>query len=142
MLQHTANRLRTLTSNPPITICNESHRFFVADQLQEVGLLGEVILEPTGRNTAPAATLAALLSPDPNTILIVLAADHILEDLEAFTQAVTKAISLAEKGKLVTFGVEPSEPHTGYGYIERGEPIDSGFIVKSFKEKPNELAAS
>ena len=142
MLQHTANRLKTLTSNPPITICNESHRFFVADQLQEVGLLGEVILEPTGRNTAPAATLAALLSPDPNTILIVLAADHILEDLEAFTQAVTKAVSLAEKGKLVTFGVEPSEPHTGYGYIERGEPIDSGFIVKSFKEKPNELAAA
>ena len=142
MLQHTANRLRTLTSNPPITICNESHRFFVAEQLQEVGLLGEVVLEPVGRNTAPAATLAALLSNDPSTILIVLAADHVLEDLEAFAQAITKAISLAEKGKLVTFGVEPSEPHTGYGYIERGEPIDSGFTVRSFKEKPNEQAAA
>ena len=120
MLQNTAKRLKSITSNPPITICNESHRFFVAEQLQEVDLLGEIILEPVGRNTAPAATLAALLSDDPRSIFIVVAADHILDDLEAFTEALTKAVTLAERGKIVTFGIPPSEPHIGYGYIERG----------------------
>ena len=97
-------------------------------------------LEPTGRNIAPAATL---LSNDLDTVfLILLAGNHILDDLEAFTEAVNNAIALAEEGKLVTFGAAPSEPHTGYGYIERGKPIDSAFAVKSFKEKPNRDAAA
>ena len=136
MLQTTVNRLSDLDINSSITICNEVHRFFVAEQLREIDKLGSIILEPVGRNTAPAIALAALnVKDDP--LLLVLAADHVIKDQAAFSAAVTQAIPLAEAGKLVTFGIVPSAPHTGYGYIKRGNDIGEGFRVDEFAEKPS-----
>ena len=137
MLQQTAERLSRLPISESITICNEEHRFFVAEQLREIDALGKIILEPVGRNTAPAIALAALLEKEDDPLLLVLAADHVIADQDAFTDAVMKAVPLAEAGKLVTFGIVPSEPHTGYGYIEAGEPVDGAYSVASFKEKPD-----
>ncbi len=137
MLQQTAERLSDLPTYESITICNEEHRFFVAEQLREIDALGKIILEPVGRNTAPAIALAALLEREEDPLLLVLAADHVIADQYAFTDAVRKAVPLAEAGKLVTFGIVASEPHTGYGYIEAGEPLDSAYAVASFKEKPD-----
>ena len=118
MLQQTVERLSDLPVSKPITICNEEHRFFVAEQLREVDAIGEILLEPVGRNTAPAIGLAALAKRDADPLLLVLAADHLIADQIAFTKAVMEAIPLAEEGKLVTFGIVPTEPHTGYGYIK------------------------
>ena len=136
MLQETVQRIGGLSTSASVTICNEEHRFFVAEQLREIESLGKIILEPVGRNTAPAIALAAL-SVENDPLLLVLAADHIIENTDAFTHAVLRAIPLAEAGKLVTFGVVPAEPHVGYGYIEAGEGLGDGFDVISFKEKPN-----
>ena len=137
MLQQTAERLSGLPRSQSITICNEEHRFFVAEQLREIDALGKIILEPEGRNTAPAIALAALLEKEDDPLLLVLAADHVVADQDAFTDAVMKAVPLAEAGKLVTFGVVPSEPHTGYGYIEAGDSLSNARPVISFKEKPD-----
>ena len=135
MLQSTVKRLSNLDIQSLVTICNETHRFFVAEQLREIDKLGSIILEPASRNTAPAIALAALsLKDDP--LLLVLAADHVVQDEGAFTRAVSAAVPLAESGKLVTFGVNPNEPHTGYGYIKRGENVGSGYSVDRFVEKP------
>ena len=142
MLQQTAERLSGLPCSDLVTICNEEHRFFVAEQLREIDALGKIILEPVGRNTAPAIALAALLEKEDDPLLLVLAADHVIADQDAFTDAVTRAVPLAEAGKLVTFGVVPSEPHTGYGYIEAGEPFKGAYAVASFKEKPNSATAA
>jgi len=140
MLQSTIKRLEGLDIQSSVTICNEEHRFFVAEQLRAIDKLGTIILEPVGRNTAPAIALAAL-SVDDDPLLLVLAADHVIQDEAAFTSAVYAAIPLAESGKLVTFGIEPNEPNTGYGYIKRGEQKDDGFAVDQFVEKPSvELA--
>ena len=117
MLQSTSNRLKGLDIRSSVVICNEEHRFFVAEQLREIDRLDSIILEPVGRNTAPAIALAALVS-DGDPLLLVLAADHVIQDEVAFSAAVTDALPLAEAGKLVTFGIVPSEPHTGYGYIK------------------------
>ena len=136
MLQETVQRIVGLSTSESVTICNEEHRFFVAEQLREIESLGKIILEPVGRNTAPAIALAAL-SVENDPLLLVLAADHIIENTDAFAHAVLRAIPLAEAGKLVTFGVVPAEPHVGYGYIEAGEGLGDGFDVISFKEKPN-----
>ena len=136
MLQTTVKRLSELDINSSITICNEEHRFFVAEQLREIDKLGSIILEPVGRNTAPAIALAALSAKD-DPLLLVLAADHVIQDEAAFSAAVTQAIPLAEAGKLVTFGIVPSEPHTGYGYIKRGNDLGEGFKVDEFVEKPS-----
>jgi mannose-1-phosphate guanylyltransferase len=136
MLQTTVNRLSGLDIQSPITICNEEHRFFVAEQLREIDKLGSIILEPVARNTAPAIALAALTAKD-DPLLLVLAADHVIKDESAFSSAVTKAIPLAEAGKLVTFGIVPREPHTGYGYIKRGDDLGEGFKVDEFVEKPS-----
>jgi mannose-1-phosphate guanylyltransferase len=136
MLQTTVNRLSGLDIQSPITICNEEHRFFVAEQLREIDKLGSIILEPVGRNTAPAIALAALTAKD-DPLLLVLAADHVIQDEDAFREAVIRAIPLAEAGKLVTFGIVPSAPHTGYGYIKRGKDIGEGFEVDAFVEKPS-----
>ena len=142
MLQQTIERLSDLDTFESITLCNEEHRFFVAEQLREIDALGKIILEPVGRNTAPAIALAALAEEDKDPLLLVLAADHVIANQASFTDAVMKAVPLAEAGKLVTFGIVPSEPHTGYGYIEAGEPLDGAHLVASFKEKPNaEMAA-
>ena len=142
MLQQTAERLSDLPTSEPITICNEEHRFFVAEQLREIDALGKVILEPVGRNTAPAIALAALIEEEDDPLLLVLAADHVIADQDAFTETVMKAVPLAETGKLVTFGIAPSEPHTGYGYIEAGNPVDDAYYVASFKEKPDSATAT
>ena len=137
MLQSTVKRLEGLNVESSITICNEEHRFFVAEQLREIDKLGSIILEPVGRNTAPAIALAALSSKDDeDPMLLVLAADHVIQDEAAFTKAVSDAIPLAESGKLVTFGVVAHEPNTGYGYIKRGAPQGVGFAVDMFVEKP------
>lgn len=135
MLQNTMKRLKGLDISSSVTICNEEHRFFVAEQLREIGNPGSIILEPVGRNTAPAIALAALLAED-DPLLLVLAADHIILDEVAFTNAVTDAIPLAESGRLVTFGITPDKPHRGYGYIKKGHRDGSGFIVDRFIEKP------
>ena len=136
MLQETVQRIKGLPTSESVTICNEEHRFFVAEQLREIESLGKIILEPAGRNTAPTIALAAL-SVENDPLLLVLAADHTIENTSAFTNAVQQAIPLAEAGKLVTFGIVPTKPHLGYGYIEAGGDFDSGFDVISFKEKPD-----
>ena len=112
MLQETVQRIKGLPTSESVTICNEEHRFFVAEQLREIESLGKIILEPAGRNTAPAIALAAL-SVENDPLLLVLAADHIIENTGAFTNAVQQAIPLAEAGKLVTFGIVPTKPHVG-----------------------------
>ncbi len=140
MLQVTLKRLEYLETLPPLTICNENHRFIVAEQLREIDSLGPIILEPVGRNTAPAISLAAQVATgDP--LLLVLAADHVIENQQAFTDAITQAIPLAEQGKLVTFGIVPTSAHCGYGYIKRGEALASGFSVDQFVEKPDQETA-
>ena len=133
----TVERLSELPTSQSITICNEEHRFFVAEQLREIGALGRIILEPVGRNTAPAIALAAIADKESDPLLLVLAADHVIADQRAFTEAIMKAVPHAEAGKLVTFGIVPTEPHTGYGYIEAGSAHAGAYEVSSFKEKPD-----
>jgi mannose-1-phosphate guanylyltransferase len=135
MIQATVKRLSGIDVDSSITICNQEHRFFVAEQLREINQLGSIILEPVGRNTAPAIALAALAAKD-DPLLLVLAADHVIKDEAAFSKAVSEAIPLAESGRLVTFGIVPTEPNTGYGYIKRGQKQGTGFTICSFVEKP------
>jgi len=141
MLQETLSRLDGLDFQSPLVICNEEHRFIVAEQLRETGISGsEIILEPIGRNTAPAIAVAAFhaLAKDKNAMLLVLAADHVIGDVKAFHSAIAQAEVLANKGKLVTFGIVPDQPETGYGYIKRGDAIGSeGYEVDCFVEKPD-----
>lgn len=135
MLQATMRRLCKLEINSLVTICNEDHRFFVAEQLRDINVSGEIILEPASRNTAPAVAIAALTSEN-DPLLLILAADHVIKDESSFASAINDAIPLAKAGKLVTFGIVPNEPNVGYGYINKGEPAGSGFLVKKFVEKP------
>ena len=138
MFQATHKRLDGLGVQSSITICNEEHRFFVAEQLREIGKLGTIILEPVGRNTAPAIALAALSSNDgDDPLLLVLAADHVIQDEAGFIKTVMDAVPLAESGKLVTFGIVAHEPHSGYGYIKKGAALGAGFTVDKFVEKPS-----
>lgn len=140
MLQSTFSRLDELKIDSAITICNEEHRFFVAEQLREINQKSKIILEPFGKNTAPAIALASFIQ-EKDPLLLVLSADHLIEDKKAFTKAIESAVPLAEKGKLVTFGIKPSSPNTGYGYIKKGKSIKNGFFVESFEEKPTEAVA-
>ena len=145
MLQATVSRLEGLQVTEPLVICNDQHRFLVAEQLRQINkLANNIILEPVGRNTAPAIALAALsatLKDDDDPILLVLAADHVIEDVKAFHQAVESALIFAEQGQLVTFGIVPTGPETGYGYIQRGDEFvvsdSSAYKVQRFVEKPN-----
>ena len=138
MLQDTLKRLDGLDIETSLIICNQEHRFLVAEQLQEINRLGSIILEPVGRNTAPAIGLAALSLPlNKDPLLLVLPADHVIKDQVSFTKTIKSAIPLAESGKLITFGILANEPNTGYGYIKKGESCDSGFIVDAFIEKPS-----
>lgn len=141
MLQNTVKRLSRLDVKSSVVICNEEHRFFVAEQLREIEKLDSIILEPVARNTAPAIGLAAFLARDEDPLLLVLAADHVVHDETSFTEAVSDAICLAESGKLVTFGIVPKDANTGYGYIKRGRSHDVGFVVDQFVEKPTSEAA-
>jgi mannose-1-phosphate guanylyltransferase len=141
MLQQTLLRLTDIEHESPITICNEEHRFLVAEQLREIDQLGQIILEPIGRNTAPAIALAAYAAlqnkPDNDPLLLVLPADHLIRNEAGLSEAVSNAIPLAMDGKLVTFGVKPLSPHTGYGYIKKGSAIGDGFAIDQFVEKPD-----
>lgn len=137
MLQETLSRLASLKTAQPITLCNEDHRFLVAEQLREIDQAGTIVLEPAGRNTAPAVALAANLALGDDPLLLVLAADHIIADKDGFTEAIEKAVPLAESGKLVTFGIVPQTAHTGYGYIQAGEDVGDAQKVVQFVEKPS-----
>ncbi|ULK51950.1 mannose-1-phosphate guanylyltransferase/mannose-6-phosphate isomerase [Citrobacter portucalensis] len=145
MLQETVTRLDTLKHKPPMFICNEEHRFIVAEQLRQENFQHSgIILEPVGRNTAPAIALAALkaIQTGEDPLLLVLAADHVIQDHNAFTNVIEHAVTSAENGNLITFGIVPTAPETGYGYIKKGELIDNGvFAVDRFVEKPNLVTA-
>ncbi len=144
MLQMTLLRLQGLSGiAAPLAICNQEHRFLVAEQLHSINSApAGILLEPVARNTAPAVALAAFsaLESNPNALLLVLPADHCIGDVSAFQVGVDKAREAAEAGYLVTFGILPETAETGYGYIERGEALDSvagAFSIQRFVEKPN-----
>ncbi|WP_438766473.1 mannose-1-phosphate guanylyltransferase/mannose-6-phosphate isomerase [Kushneria sp. TE3] len=141
LLQQTLSRLDGLgTAGAPIVICNQAHRFLIAEQLRQVGIeRADIMLEPEGRNTAPAIALAALqaLEHDETAQLVIMPADHVIKDQGAFATAVHQARELARQGYLVTFGIEPHTPHTGYGYIRAGSALEYGFTVERFVEKPD-----
>ncbi len=136
-----ANALENVES--PIVVCNEEHRFLVAEQLLEIGVKAQhILLEPCAKNTAPAITLAALLHMNPDANLLVLPADHLLEDISVFQNAITQALACSNNDYLFTFGIQPTRPETGYGYIETGKPLDEGcFEVACFVEKPDKQRA-
>lgn len=143
MLQETVSRLDGLDCEPTIVICNDAHRFLVAEQLRQDDIRhGGILLEPMGRNTAPAIALAALHATigGEDQVLLVLAADHLIADLPSFHKAIHHAESLALQDKLVTFGIVPDKAHTGYGYVRRGEQLnqaETGYSVSQFVEKPD-----
>ncbi len=145
MLQETLLRASKIPdASSAMVVCNEDHRFMVAEQFRAEGVEpGTIILEPIGRNTAPALAVAAL-SAAPGDVLLVLAADHVIADVTGFSEAVSSAVELAEDGKLVTFGVVPESAETGYGYIRRGKLVDGSelaFCVDAFVEKPDQETA-
>jgi mannose-1-phosphate guanylyltransferase/mannose-6-phosphate isomerase len=149
MLQDTIVRVRNVVSiQAPIVVCNEEHRFLIADQLAEMGVAdAHILLEPIGRNTAPAVALAAelLLSqtePTEDPLLLVLPADHVIADVAAFSTAVTVAAPFATAGKLVTFGVVPTASETGYGYIRHGDLRAGAACIEEFIEKPDQARAA
>lgn len=149
MLQDTARRLRglgrldaALEPAAPVVVCNQEHRFLAAQQLQEAGVAGaQLVLEPCGRNTAPALTLAALQAQalHPQAVLLAMPADHVVADVAALQAAVQAAWPLACAGAMVTFGVVPLRPETGYGYIRKGAALagGAGFGIAAFAEKPS-----
>jgi len=147
MLQQTVARLVGIEHQAPLLICNEEHRFIAAEQLRLGGFAHSgIILEPAGRNTAPAIALAALQAlknakRDEEPILLVLAADHLIEDTQAFQASVTTALPFAERDQLVTFGIVPTSPETGYGYIKAGDTQGHAFTVEQFVEKPDLVTA-
>lgn len=144
MLQITLERLEGLELAPSITICNEEHRFIVAEQLRQIGELGKIILEPIGKNTAPAVALSALVATEKgdDPTLLVLAADHVIQNEAEFQCAIVEGQKAVEQGRLVTFGVVPQSPHTGYGYIKQGQALgERAFSVDSFVEKPDATTA-
>ena len=140
LLQATVKRFQSLDINSPIVICNEDHRFLTAEQLRLASVEQvQIILESVGKNTAPAIALAALMAlrEDKDSILLVLAADHAINDQKAFEKSVDKALVFAQQDKLVTFGVVPTQAKTGYGYIKKGSKTGYGFRIESFVEKPS-----
>jgi mannose-1-phosphate guanylyltransferase/mannose-6-phosphate isomerase len=147
MLQDTLLRVRGIAEvGAPLIVCNEAHRFMVAEQARQISVApAATILEPVGRNTAPAVALAALLavkhgagnSNHADPVLMVLPADHVMKDVKAFHAAVVHAVAAAKKGKLVTFGVVPTHPETGYGYVRRKDGKGPVYGVAQFVEKPD-----
>jgi len=150
LLQNTYQRIKNLKGlKEPILICNEEHRFIVAEQMREINIKPRsILLEPFGRNTAPAVTLAAIKSLEfkNDAHLLVLSSDHIIEDEEQFIKIINAGIKYANDGRLVTFGVIPDEPATGYGYIKSDIPLEEstlkGYKVDSFLEKPDLITAN
>ncbi len=147
LIQDTARRARGPEFASPVIVCNVEHRFLIAEQMRSAGITPEtILLEPAGRNTAPAATVAALMvaERDPDAVLLLLPADHVIRDTLAFTEAVDSARAAAERGYLVTFGIAPQGPETGYGYVQRGKILYENarsFAVSRFVEKPDAVTA-
>ncbi|MFQ5661352.1 MAG: mannose-1-phosphate guanylyltransferase/mannose-6-phosphate isomerase [Gammaproteobacteria bacterium] len=153
MLQLTLKRLDGLqglkngiTVDMPLVLCNEEHRFLVAEHAELAGKpLGSIILEPEGRNTAPALTVAALSAGEEDPVVLMMPADHLITNVSAFHRAVSLGYGLALQGMLVTFGIRPTHPETGYGYINCGECLiqeaPSAFSIREFVEKPDEATA-
>jgi len=142
MFQSTIRRLQGLDGcQDPLVICNEDHRFLVAEQLRELGIgHGGIFLEPIGRNTAPAITCAALAAAEEgDPLLLVMPSDHVVADKPAFHNALKSGCIAAEGGGLVTFGIVATRPETGYGYIRRDEKAEEsgGYAVQEFVEKPD-----
>jgi mannose-1-phosphate guanylyltransferase/mannose-1-phosphate guanylyltransferase/mannose-6-phosphate isomerase len=143
MVQETVLRLNKLAdTGAPLIVCNNDHRFLIAEQMRDIGIapLG-IFLEPMGRNTAPAAAVAAmhLLKQDADAVMLLLPADHLIADVPAFHAAIGEGITAVKNGHLVTFGIVPDAPETGYGYIQRGAALSEGsaHAVARFVEKPN-----
>lgn len=145
MVQETAQRLSGDLFHPPVFICNAAHAAPIRAQMNDIEQsVSSIIVEPMGRNTAPCAVVAALYAKesDPEALILLAPADHHVTKPEAFRRSVAAAIPAAQKGCLVTFGIAPDAPETGYGYIHQGEAIAPGaFEVKAFKEKPNRETA-
>jgi mannose-1-phosphate guanylyltransferase/mannose-1-phosphate guanylyltransferase/mannose-6-phosphate isomerase len=146
MLQETLLRLASWAEiESPIVVCGNDHRFLVAEQLRQVGLNPEaIVLEPIARNTAPAIAAASLILKDTDALMLVLPADHVITDVAAFEAAVRRASVAASMGKLTTFGIEPTHPETGYGYIQSGDSLDAAegcYTVARFVEKPDSETA-
>ncbi len=150
LLQETALRLNqarrgNFQLQAPIVVCNDAHRFVVAEQLRAVGIEPKaIIIEPQGRNTAPAACVAALLlEAEPDALMLVMPSDHLVRVPEAFFEAVTKAVPVAQSGRLVAFGIRPTAPATAYGYIKQGEALaGAAHAVARFVEKPDAATAA
>lgn len=146
MLQETLLRLSSWAEvAAPVVVCGNDHRFLVAEQLRLINLSPEaILLEPVARNTAPAIAAAAIALQDKDVLMLVLPADHVITDVTAFEAAVRRASVAAEQGKLVTFGIEPTHPETGYGYIQSDNAskfADNCYEVARFVEKPNAATA-
>ncbi|HTJ54083.1 MAG TPA: mannose-1-phosphate guanylyltransferase/mannose-6-phosphate isomerase, partial [Nitrosospira sp.] len=148
LLQATVRRMEGLTGlkvESPLVVCNEEYRFIIAEQLRLMGIKSNLLLEPAGRNTAPALTLAALAvaSQQQDPVLLVMPADHVIVNTVSFQTAVKKAVMLAAEGAMVTFGIMPDSPETGYGYIQAGEPVGSDGVcrIARFVEKPDITSA-
>ncbi|TMO67136.1 mannose-1-phosphate guanylyltransferase/mannose-6-phosphate isomerase [Pseudoalteromonas aurantia] len=144
MLQQTLLRLQGIEHQPPLIICNEAHRFIAAEQVRQLNTPHSgILLEPEGKNTAPAIALAAFtaMQKGSDPLLLVLAADHAIKNVCAFQTVVKSALKHAARDKLVTFGIVADKPKTGFGYIKQGAPIDGGFVIEQFIEKPNKSLA-
>src|SRR5476649_1098511 len=145
LLQDTALRAKDASGGAtPIVICNEAHRFLVQDQLAEIGITARIVLEPAGRSTAAAVAVAAIACEAEDPVLLVLAADHAIRGADAFNGAVRRAADVAASGMLVTFGIAAARPDSGFGYIERGDPLPGNvgaFKITRFVEKPSEEKA-
>ena len=148
MIQETVLRAALVTGTPPLLLCNDSHRFLVAEQMEEIAVKpAAIVLEPVGRNTAPAAAVAAILTAErhPDGIVLLMPSDHVIRDVQAFAAAVERAVKAAEAGYIVTFGIQPTTPETGYGYIQRSAVQAGGqgvFEVQRFVEKPDAKTAA
>ena len=148
MLQDTVARVVGEGFAPPTIVCNEEHRFMIAEQMRAMGVAPQaILLEPVPRNTAPAITVAALFlhARDPEATMLALPSDHVIRDVAAFRGVVRAAVAAAARGAMVTFGITPSRPETGYGYIRRGAPMDGlpgCYRVDRFVEKPDQATAA
>lgn len=148
MIQETALRAAGPEFAPPVVVCNQEHRFLIAEQLREAGIAGaRIVLEPVGRNSAPAIAAAAVLiaETNPDDVLWLMAADASITDAEALRHALAASVAAARAGRVVTFGMQPTAPETGYGYIEIGEPLEGleGVnAVARFLEKPDAATAA
>ena len=148
-IQETFLRLKNINNiQQPILICNEEHRFIAAEQIREINVEPKsIILEPFGRNTAPAIALGTIkaMDYDNDPLILVLPADHLIDDLDKFTEVINEGVKYAENNNIVTFGIPPNSPETGFGYIEAEDPLDKeeikGVKIKKFIEKPDKKTA-